>query len=115
MKQVISSLHKKNFDLKLELYHRRERQTALEDKIEALEVEKSRAEEMNDHLSQELEKRDKAIEEAVAMIVTLEARLEQYAKERSIIEQIEAEGQYAAPTFDPCYEDPRPATQSPDM
>ncbi|ENH70788.1 hypothetical protein FOC1_g10005089 [Fusarium oxysporum f. sp. cubense race 1] len=115
MEQVISSLHKKNFDLKLELYHRRERQTALEDKVEALEVEKSRAEEMNDHLSQELEKRDKAIEEAVAMIVTLEARLEQYAKERSIIEQIEAEGQYAAPTFDPCYEDPRPATQSPDM
>ncbi|EMT62569.1 hypothetical protein FOC4_g10006191 [Fusarium odoratissimum] len=115
MEQVISSLHKKNFDLKLELYHRRERQTALEDKVEALEVEKSRAEEMNDHLSQELEKRDKAIEEAVAMIVTLEARLEQYAKERSIIEQIEAEGQYAAPTFDPCYEDPRPATHSPDM
>ncbi|KAI1008708.1 hypothetical protein LB504_001446 [Fusarium proliferatum] len=115
MEQVISSLHKKNFDLKLELYHRRERQKALEDKVETLEVEKSRAEEMNDHFSQELEKRDKAIEEAVAMIVTLEARLEQYTKERSIIEQLEAEGQYAAPTFDPCYEDPRPATQSPDM
>ncbi|KAF9767171.1 hypothetical protein IL306_000299 [Fusarium sp. DS 682] len=116
MEQVISSLHKKNFDLKLELYHRRERQTALEEKVETLEIEKSRAEEMNDHLSAEVEKRDKAIEEAVAMIVTLEGRLEQYAKERSIIEQIEAEGQYAAPTFDPCYEDPsRPATQSPDM
>ncbi|KAF4437870.1 hypothetical protein F53441_12928 [Fusarium austroafricanum] len=115
MEQVISSLHKKNFDLKLELYHRRERQTALEEQLETLEVEKSRAEEMNEHLTQEMEKRDKAIEEAVAMIVTLEARLEQFAKERHIIEQIEAEGQYAAPTFDPCYEDPRPATQSPDM
>jgi hypothetical protein len=111
--QVISSLHKKNFDLKLELYHRRERQTALEDKVEALEMEKSRAEEMNHHLSQEMEKRDKAIEEAVAMIVTLEARLEEFVKERSIIEQIEAEGRYAAQNFNPCYEDPRPATQTP--
>ncbi|RGP63614.1 hypothetical protein FLONG3_9827 [Fusarium longipes] len=113
MEQVISSLHKKNFDLKLELYHRRERQTALEDQVEALEMQKSRAEEMNHHLSQEMEKRDKAIEEAVAMIVTLEARLEEFVKERSIIEQIEAEGRYAAQNFNPCYEDPRPATQTP--
>lgn len=111
---MISSLHKKNFDLKLELYHRRERQTALEDKVETLEREKSRAEEINNHLSQEMEKRDKAIEEAVAMIVTLEARLEQFVKERSIIEQIEAEGQYESHNFNPCYEDPRPATRSPD-
>ncbi|KAG8673614.1 hypothetical protein FPOAC2_07061 [Fusarium poae] len=113
MEQVISSLHKKNFDLKLELYHRRERQTALEDKVEALEMEKSRTEEMNHHLSQEMEKRDKAIEEAVAMIVSLEARLEEFVKERSIIEQIQSEGQYSAHNFNPCYEDPRPATQTP--
>ncbi|ESU08651.1 hypothetical protein FGSG_12255 [Fusarium graminearum PH-1] len=113
MEQVISSLHKKNFDLKLELYHRRERQTALEDKVEALEMEKSRAEETNQHLSQEMEKRDKAIEEAVAMIVALEARVEEFAKERSIIEQIQSEGQYSAHNFNPCYEDPRPASQTP--
>jgi phage shock protein A len=87
------------------LYHRRERQTALEDKVETLEREKSRVEETNDYLSQEMEKRDKAIEEAVTMIVHLEARLEQLSAQRSIIEQIEAEGQYAGPTFDPCYED----------
>ncbi|GKU03944.1 microtubule associated protein [Fusarium langsethiae] len=113
MEQVISSLHKKNFDLKLELYHRRERQTALEDKVETLEMEKSRAEEMNHHLSQEMEKRDKAIEEAVAMIVSLEARLEEFVEERSIIEQIQSEGQYPPHNFNPCYEDPRPATQTP--
>ncbi|KAM0553048.1 hypothetical protein ACHAPJ_007595 [Fusarium lateritium] len=115
MEQVISSLHKQNFDLKLELYHRRERQTALEDKVEVLETEKARTDDLNDHLTQEMEKRDKAIEEAVAMIVTLEARFEQFAKERAIVEQIEAEGQYAAPEFDPCYEDPRPNTVSPDI
>ncbi|CEI63123.1 unnamed protein product [Fusarium venenatum] len=113
MEQVISSLHKKNFDLKLELYHRRERQTALEDKVETLEMEKSQADELNHHLSQEMEKRDKAIEEAVAMIVSLEARLEEFVKERSIIEQIQFEGQYSAHNFNPCYEDPRPATQTP--
>ncbi|RBR24229.1 uncharacterized protein FIESC28_02962 [Fusarium coffeatum] len=112
--KVISSLHKKNFDLKLELYHRRERQTALEEKVEALEMEKSQAEETNRHLSQEVEKRDKAIEEAVAMIVSLEASLEQFAKERSIIDHIEAEGRYAGHNLNPCYEDPRPATRSPD-
>ncbi|KAF5020132.1 hypothetical protein F66182_7843 [Fusarium sp. NRRL 66182] len=115
MEQVISSLHKQNFDLKLELYHRRERQTALETKVDSLEMEKNRVEDTNHRLTQELEKRDKAIEEAVAMIVTLEATLEQYAKERAIVEHIEAEGRYTTHGYDPCYEDPRPDTQSPDI
>ncbi|KAM5350372.1 hypothetical protein ACJ41O_006877 [Fusarium nematophilum] len=114
MEQVISSLHKQNFDLKLELYHRRERQTALEEQVEGLESEKARMEDMNDHLVQEMEKRDKAVEEAVAMIVVLEAQLEQFAQERAMVQQIEAEGQYSTPSFDPCYEDPIPKTTSPD-
>ncbi|KAF5011635.1 hypothetical protein FDECE_2258 [Fusarium decemcellulare] len=115
MEQVISSLHKQNFDLKLELYHRRERQTALEDQVETLEADKRRAEEMNDSLVQEMEKRDKAIEEAVGMIVMLEAQLEQFAQERAMVQQIEAEGQYMAHKFDPCYEDPAPKSKSPDI
>lgn len=92
--QVISSLHKQNFDLKLELYHRRERQTALEERVEALEAEKTKFDELNDKFVQELEKRDKAVEEAVAMIVMLEAKIDQFAKERSMVHQIEAEGHY---------------------
>ncbi|KAF4968658.1 hypothetical protein FZEAL_10355 [Fusarium zealandicum] len=106
MEQVISSLHKQNFDLKLELYHRRERQTGLEDRVENLESEKLRVEEMNEHLVQEMEKRDKAVEEAVAMIVTLEAKLEQFAQERAMVQEIEAEEHYMAQTYNPCYEDP---------
>ncbi|KAM0420907.1 hypothetical protein ACHAPT_011296 [Fusarium lateritium] len=115
MEQVISSLHKQNFDLKLELYHRRERQTALEDQVEILESEKRRVDEINDNLVQEMEKRDKAIEEAVAMIITLEARLEQFAQDRAMVQQIEAEEQYMAPAYNPCYEDPAPKSKSPDF
>ncbi|RSL38277.1 hypothetical protein CEP53_015006 [Fusarium sp. AF-6] len=114
METVISSLHKQNFDLKLELYHRRERQTALEDQVEILESEKRRVDEINDNLVQEMEKRDKAIEEAVAMIVTLEARLEQFAQERAMVQHIEAEGQYMTPVYNPCYEDPAPKSKSPE-
>lgn len=87
--QTLSTLHKQNFDLKLELYHRRERQTALEERLEKLETEKIRTDEMNDKLVVELEKRDKAVEEAVGMIVELEARVEQLLKEREMVREVE--------------------------
>lgn len=87
----MSRLHKKNFDLKLEIYHRRERQSVLEDKIGALEIEKSQTQETNDTLIQELERRDKAVEEAVTMIVTLEARIELLLREREMVRQVEAD------------------------
>lgn len=77
------------------MYHRRERQSALEERVEALEAEKTKFDELNDKFVQELEKRDKAVEEAVAMIVMLEAKIDQFAKERSMVHQIEAEEHYA--------------------
>ena len=104
MEQVISSLHKQNFDLKLELYHRRERQTALEDRVESLESDKAQVEQMNDKLVEELEKRDKAVEEAVAMIITLEAKMDQLAQERRMVQQIEAEGMFQTPRFGSGYQ-----------
>lgn len=90
--QTVSSLHKQNFDLKLELFHRREKQSKLENRIETLESEKSQVEDINDQLVRELEKRDKAVEEAVAMIIVLEARVEQLLKEREMVGQVEADG-----------------------
>lgn len=113
--QVISNLHKQNFDLKLELYHRRERQTALEDRVEILEMEKNNAQDMNNHLVQEMDKRDKAVEEAVAMIVTLEARLEQFAQERAMVEQIEADRQYSSHNLDLSYQIPPSRATTPDF
>ncbi|KAK1751071.1 hypothetical protein QBC47DRAFT_83804 [Echria macrotheca] len=92
MEQTLSTLHKQNFDLKLELFHRREKQTALEERVEKLESEKARTDEMNDQLIQELEKRDKAVEEAVAMIVVLEARVEQLIREREMVRRVEHDG-----------------------
>ncbi|KAK4186517.1 hypothetical protein QBC35DRAFT_268687 [Podospora australis] len=92
LEQTLSNLHKQNFDLKLELYHRRERQTALEERVEKLETEKADTDEMNDRLLHELQKRDKAVEEAVGMIVVLEARVEQLLREREMVRQVEAAG-----------------------
>lgn len=78
--------------MKLELYHRREKQSTLESSIETLEKEKRQTEEMNETLLDELEKRDKAVEEAVAMIVMLEAKVDQLLQERNMVLQVEQEG-----------------------
>ncbi|EJT68702.1 hypothetical protein GGTG_13730 [Gaeumannomyces tritici R3-111a-1] len=91
MEQTITKMHKVNFDLKFELYHRRERQTELESSLESLKTERSELEDLNDSLMQELEKRDKAIEEAVAMIVTLEASAEKLQKENDILRAVRAD------------------------
>ncbi|PKS13068.1 hypothetical protein jhhlp_000409 [Lomentospora prolificans] len=89
--QTVSTLHKQNFDLKLELYHRRERQTALEEELVTMKEEKNQFMELNDRLVEELEKRDKAVEEAVAMIVLLEAQVETLLKEREMVRHIESQ------------------------
>ena len=87
--QSITKLKKKNFDLKLELFHRRQRADTLEEQlkekdsaIESLEeravsFENERAEAMRlqDELLQELERRDEAVTEAVTMILKLEAEV----------------------------------------
>ncbi|PHH54747.1 hypothetical protein CFIMG_007778RA00001 [Ceratocystis fimbriata CBS 114723] len=90
MEVTVTTLHKQNFDLKLELYHRRERQQALESRLEGIESEKRQMEQMNDRLLEELEKRDKAVEEAVAMIVMLESQVENLLKERETIRKAES-------------------------
>lgn len=112
---MISNLHKQNFDLKLELYHRRERQTTLEERLDALENDKQRMEEINDKLLIELEKRDKAVEEAVAMIVTLEAKVDQLFRERTMVQQIENEGFFCPRDFDMGYTTPVPQGLGPDI
>ncbi|KAG6007044.1 hypothetical protein E4U21_006404 [Claviceps maximensis] len=100
MEQVISTLHKQNFDLKLELYHRRERQSALEERLDALESDKVRMEEINDGLLIELEKRDKAVEEAVAMIINLETKVDQLFRERTMVQRIENEPYFCPRDYD---------------
>ncbi|KAK1489771.1 hypothetical protein CTAM01_10987 [Colletotrichum tamarilloi] len=92
MEATVSTLHKQNFDLKLELFHRRERQNALEERVDALESEKAQIDDVNDKLLDELEKRDKAVQEAVQMIVTLEAQVETLLKEREMVRMVDAAG-----------------------
>ncbi|KAH6680054.1 hypothetical protein F5X68DRAFT_212523 [Plectosphaerella plurivora] len=92
MEATVSTLHKQNFDLKLELYHHRERQTAMEERLEVLEAGKAQLEDVNDKLLEELEKRDRAVQEAVQMILILEAQVEKLVKEREMVRQVEAAG-----------------------
>lgn len=76
--------------------------------MEKLESDKTRAEEMNDKLLEEMEKRDKAVEEAVAMIVMLEANVAELTKERNMVRQVEAQGFYGSPPPKPRTENPPP-------
>ena len=92
--QQVSTLHKQNFDLKLELYHRRQRQETLEAKLEAAEkqiVDQAEIQEVNDQLLAELERRDQALDEAVGVIVKLEERIERLLEEREMIRSVDAE------------------------
>lgn len=75
----MSKLKKQNFDLKLELFHRRQRNEALEAKLESLDnlrLENEELQHRNNDLLGELEFRDLAISEAVAIICEMEAKIE---------------------------------------
>lgn len=77
--QHVSKLNKQNFDLKLELFHRRQRNDTLEaelEKMKTLEIENGELQNINDDLLRELELRDVAVKEAVALICELEAKIE---------------------------------------
>ncbi|MCJ1355512.1 MAG: hypothetical protein MMC33_005504 [Icmadophila ericetorum] len=84
--EYIESLIKQNFDLKLELWQRRQRAEALEKKMERIEAVERMNEELlktNQDLRNEIAKRDQAIQEAVVMICELEEKMTQL--ERVII------------------------------
>lgn len=85
MDDQIDRLSKQNFALKLELDHRREQTTRMQEQIEAMRSQVERAEmledehrellKINSSLVDELEKRDKAVEEAMDIICDLEERV----------------------------------------
>lgn len=77
--QYISKLNKQNFDLKLELFHRRQRNEVLETelaKMHELEGDNAELQSINEDLVKELELRDVAVQEAVELICQLEAKVE---------------------------------------
>ncbi|KAJ5709691.1 hypothetical protein N7493_009982 [Penicillium malachiteum] len=99
MDQYVSKMTKLNFDLKLEIFHRTQQMSALEKKLERMhemqeelsrlqrveeEVVELRAvnkrnqglQETNSQLRQELDTKDKAVEEAVQWICKLETEIE---------------------------------------
>ncbi|KAF8849662.1 hypothetical protein BDZ45DRAFT_227084 [Acephala macrosclerotiorum] len=105
----VSTLHKQNFDLKLELYHRRQRQEALEARLEAAEkkiAEQEELQEINDQLLAELEKRDNAVNEAVQVICELEEKVERLERERSDVKAFDA-------SYEPGYFDDGTTAENP--
>lgn len=74
----LDKLQKQNFDLKLEVYHRREKIEELEKKLKDFAQMKEDNEELvilTTDLTHELDKRDQAVDEAVVMICELEDKL----------------------------------------
>ncbi|OTB04544.1 hypothetical protein M426DRAFT_152378 [Hypoxylon sp. CI-4A] len=108
MEQTVSTLHKQNFDLKLELYHRREKQTILEERVEKLENQQQEMMDLHESfineleskdktlavLVNEMEDKDKALAEAVTLIVGLETRIDELERERYMVSQVEADESY---------------------
>lgn len=107
IEEHVSTLTKQNFNLKLELHHRRERQSALEERLEAAErqiEEQQELQEVNEQLLAELEKRDQAVEEAVGIIVTLEDRIEKLMQEREVVRNFD--DRYGSGYFRKSHEEP---------
>jgi len=86
----VDKLSKQNFDLKLEIYHRRAKIEDLEKKLaetHSLEEDNMELQGVNEELLAELEKRDRALDEAVLLICNLEDKVammeEQVCRSRS--------------------------------
>ncbi|KAI2622263.1 hypothetical protein GGS21DRAFT_534698 [Xylaria nigripes] len=94
IEQAVSTLHKQNFDLKLELYHRREKQSALQARVEELEANRLEWLSSRDGMRSEMIKKDKAIAEAVNMIVQLEARVDELVQDREMARYAAADGSH---------------------
>lgn len=81
----LDRLNKQNFALKLELDHRREQQSKLQEQLEAMQEKVDRTEQLqeehaellriNTQLVEELERRDRAVEEAMDIICELEDKV----------------------------------------
>ncbi|KAK3707944.1 hypothetical protein LTR37_011796 [Vermiconidia calcicola] len=85
LNEHMDRLAKQNFALKLELDHRRDHTAKLQDQIDAMRMQAERAEQLeqehaellriNTQLVEELEKRDRAVEEAMDIICELEDKI----------------------------------------
>lgn len=113
--ETLSTLHKQNFDLKVEVYHRRVKQVELEDRVDQLESERENMENIITNLKSQSDEKDAVIEkiegerdkmisdmvemenaimEAVRHIVGLEGRVDEMNREREMVRHVETDGAY---------------------
>ncbi|KFA79787.1 hypothetical protein S40288_00710 [Stachybotrys chartarum IBT 40288] len=99
--KATETLIKSNFDLKLKIHHYQEKHEEMQRIVESLESEVQDAQNINDQLVAELDKRDKAVGEAVAMIVMLEAKVHELTEANASARLADAaEGQGPSPYED---------------
>lgn len=104
--EIISKIHKEKFDLQLKIQFHEERQEQLQDQLaeaqgindDLLKALEKRDSELEGR-ARELNERDRAIEEAVAMIISLEAKNEQLVRERDLARRGDARGLFDTPDF----------------
>lgn len=108
MEETMSNLHKQNWDLKVQLFHRKKQQLILESKNETLEARNKEIMDLQDtmisslqekdethkKLCEEIEEKNKALGEAVSLIIKLEARVDELLREREMVRQVEADEAY---------------------
>ncbi|XXG97998.1 hypothetical protein Hte_004314 [Hypoxylon texense] len=106
--ETLSALHKQNWDLKVQLFHRRKQQIGLETKLHTLETQNKELmdlqetmlsslqakDEIHKNLGAEIDEKTKALGEAVSLIIKLEARVDELLREREMVRQVEADEPY---------------------
>ncbi|KAI1770554.1 hypothetical protein F4818DRAFT_259664 [Hypoxylon cercidicola] len=114
MEETLSTLHKQNWDLKVQLFHRRKQQIILEGKLQTLETRNKEMMDLHDSmlsslqakdethksLCAEIDEKNKALGEAVSLIIKLEARVDELLREREMVRQVEADEPYRYPPDD---------------
>ncbi|KAI4868206.1 hypothetical protein F4820DRAFT_445344 [Hypoxylon rubiginosum] len=108
MEETLSTLHKQNWDLKVQLFHRRKQQIILEAKLQTVETRNKEMldlhesmlsslqakDETHKSLGAEIDEKTKALGEAVSLIIKLEARVDELLREREMVRQVEADEPY---------------------
>lgn len=114
MEAHLSKINKQNFDLKLDVFHCRQRNEVLEakvEKMEALEADNAELQSINEDLLLELEKRDLAVQEAVGLICELDARIEEMGAADRYFERLQ--GLATIPASPPTSSGPEDSSTAP--
>lgn len=109
LEENINKVSKENFDLKLEIFHRRQKIEKLEQELErvrALEADHADLLNLNEDLVKELELRDRAVDEAVVRIHDLEQYTDALEQRVAQLRNPRSRSSAARDSPEPTYKEP---------